>query len=155
MSNSTPPRLATWLLLRLTDNDAEALIGDLFEEYPHRHAGWYWRQVGHCLMSSGRASLRRRRFALSLGGTLILWLGILNAVAYGNRRVDIIVHGDPLVGLHTDATASMWMTRRDRALVEAFLMSADPAARRHRHKVDNSVSALVQHAHVWKAHDAG
>lgn len=42
-----PPRLATWLLARLTTGPhAEALIGDLVESYAHRQsAAWFWWQT--------------------------------------------------------------------------------------------------------------
>ena len=47
MSTTQPPRLATWLLVRLASNEKrESLIGDLAEQYRSgRSASWYWRQT--------------------------------------------------------------------------------------------------------------
>jgi hypothetical protein len=48
---SCPPALATWLLKRLGSGpDADAIAGDLLEEFHERRsAGWYWRQVAIAL----------------------------------------------------------------------------------------------------------
>jgi hypothetical protein len=57
MSTAQPPRLATWLLVRLASGEKrESLIGDLAEQYVHgRSAGWYWRQaIGSILAGSAR-----------------------------------------------------------------------------------------------------
>jgi len=47
MSTAQPPRLATWLLVRLASGEKrESLIGDLAEQYRNgRSASWYWRQT--------------------------------------------------------------------------------------------------------------
>jgi hypothetical protein len=47
MTSSSPPRLATWMLLHLMPHERdEALAGDLFESFrAGRSSGWYWRQV--------------------------------------------------------------------------------------------------------------
>ena len=47
MRRSRPPRLATWLLSRMTSNPTrESLVGDLIERFHRgRSSGWYWRQV--------------------------------------------------------------------------------------------------------------
>jgi hypothetical protein len=45
MTFRQPPAIAFWCLVNLSDPD-EGLLGDLFEEYQHRHSRWwFWRQV--------------------------------------------------------------------------------------------------------------
>jgi len=55
-----PPRLATWLLLSLGSGPfAEALAGDLSEEYQRGHSRhWYWRQVTVALFLARTRFLR-------------------------------------------------------------------------------------------------
>ena len=47
MTTRHPPRVATWLLMRLASGRRhESLVGDLMQQYQHgRSSGWYWRQV--------------------------------------------------------------------------------------------------------------
>jgi hypothetical protein len=47
MTLPNPPKLATWLLERLSSGyHSESLAGDLFEQYVRgRTRSWYWRQV--------------------------------------------------------------------------------------------------------------
>lgn len=60
MNTVQPPRLATWLLQRMTTGPrSESLIGDLFEQYRNRpSAVWYWRQALTAIVVGIGADLR-------------------------------------------------------------------------------------------------
>lgn len=62
MNTGQPPRLATWLLQRLTSGpQCESLIGDLFEQYRNRPSAiWYWRQAITAIVLRVGADLRAR-----------------------------------------------------------------------------------------------
>jgi hypothetical protein len=62
-----PPRVATWLIgLFTSDNEAEAIPGDLFEEFSHLASKsgvafarrWYWRQTGKTIAHLFAAGFR-------------------------------------------------------------------------------------------------
>lgn len=60
MNTVQPPRLATWLLQRMTSGPrSESLIGDLFEQYRNRPSAlWYWRQAITAIVLGIGADLR-------------------------------------------------------------------------------------------------
>ncbi len=62
-----PPRLATWLLLSLgSGRFAEALAGDLSEEYQRGRSGyWYWRQVAVALFWARTRFLRLTAWSIA------------------------------------------------------------------------------------------
>lgn len=68
MTIHQPPRLATWILVRLGSTIIEnALVGDLFEAYQTRRSPfWYWQQVG---MAIGVGTCRdvRHHLPVALG----------------------------------------------------------------------------------------
>lgn len=78
MNTAPPPRLATWLLQRMTSGPRrESLIGDLFEQYRHRpSAMWYWRQAITTIVLGMGADLRAHPLlsarSLALGWALYL-----------------------------------------------------------------------------------
>jgi hypothetical protein len=58
MKHRNPPRIATWLLNRLSGCD-EALIGDMIEEYRRGHSRlWYWRQTSIAVLRTTVADVR-------------------------------------------------------------------------------------------------
>src|SRR5215470_12829337 len=71
MTPSGPPRLADWLLHRLTSGRRQqSIIGDLHEQYRRgRSFGWYWRQTITTILLDG---LMKQR---------LLWLLVPTAVA--------------------------------------------------------------------------
>ena len=71
MTTRIPPRAATWLLRRLGPGyHAEALAGDLFEEYQRDRApSWYWGQTATAIGIGMAHGLRRR-----LARTLLAWI---------------------------------------------------------------------------------
>jgi hypothetical protein len=68
-----PPRVATWLLHRLTDGeDREVLAGDLLEQFRRgRSSAWYWRQVSGAIVLGAARQVRAHKWlaarALVLG----------------------------------------------------------------------------------------
>ena len=60
MRTGPPPRLATWLLQRMTSGPRrESLIGDLVEQHRHRQSAiWYWRQAITAIVVGIGADLR-------------------------------------------------------------------------------------------------
>jgi hypothetical protein len=78
MSPTSPPRLAAWLLDRLTSGPKrESLIGDLAEQYRHdRSTGWYWRQVLTAILV-GAASDVRVHQRLAVRAVLITWVMVI------------------------------------------------------------------------------
>lgn len=67
-----PPRVATWLLMTLGSGpDVDVIAGDLLEQCAHRSRSWYWRQVGHAIVSGAIQELRGH------------WLLAARAVAIG------------------------------------------------------------------------
>jgi hypothetical protein len=71
----TPPRLATWLLERLTPgSNVDALAGDLFEEYQRRRSvRWYWQQTAIAI-AAGAWSRVRQHPALTLRAVVTTWI---------------------------------------------------------------------------------
>jgi hypothetical protein len=61
VTNTVPPRIATWLLERFgPDYRNESLVGDILEEYQQgRTRAWYWRQAIVAICIGRAASLRR------------------------------------------------------------------------------------------------
>lgn len=58
MSQRIPPRLATWLLNRLSGYN-QALVGDMIEEYRRgRSRLWYWRQTAIAVLRSTVTDVR-------------------------------------------------------------------------------------------------
>lgn len=58
MRHRNPPRIATWLLTRLSDCD-DALVGDMAEEYRRgRSRLWFWRQTGIAVLRTTVADVR-------------------------------------------------------------------------------------------------
>jgi hypothetical protein len=70
MTPSRPPRLADWLLFRLTSGRRkQSIIGDLHEQYGRgRSFGWYWRQTITTILLDG---LMTRRLLWLLGPTAV------------------------------------------------------------------------------------
>ncbi len=61
-----PPRVATWLLLKLcVSPDVEAIAGDLEEQFPTRSPLWYWREACFAVLQSAVHHLCRH-WTLSL-----------------------------------------------------------------------------------------
>jgi O-antigen ligase len=60
MTQRSPPRLATWILLHVaSDYRHDSLIGDLIEEFEHgKTRVWYWKQVFAALGVTGAKRLR-------------------------------------------------------------------------------------------------
>jgi hypothetical protein len=88
MSLTNPPRLATWLLERLSSGyHRESLVGDLFEQYARgRTRFWYWRQVLVAIFVAGkRAGAPRllntvRRVFFHLTAEVSVVLGIVTII---------------------------------------------------------------------------
>ena len=78
MTSTIPPRLATWMLLRLMPGDHdEALAGDLLESYrAGRSRAWYWTQVLVALVIRWMGSLFRHWSSLIVAAT---WATISSA----------------------------------------------------------------------------
>ena len=92
MSTAQPPRLATWLLVRLASGEKrESLIGDLAEQYVHgRSAGWYWRQVVMALLVSTTRDIRDHKL-IAARAVAISWMFLIPWIfftgwAYGSTR---------------------------------------------------------------------
>jgi hypothetical protein len=60
--SANPPRLAAWLLERLSSGyHRESLVGDLFEQYAGgRTRFWYWRQVLIAIFIAGKRAVAPR-----------------------------------------------------------------------------------------------
>jgi hypothetical protein len=58
--SNKPPRLATWLLVRLASGKTrESLIGDLIEQHRNgRSAWWYWRQALGSIVTGAGSDIR-------------------------------------------------------------------------------------------------
>ena len=76
MSHHSPPPMATWLLERvLPEDDQDAILGDLIEEYelrarsatPRLASLWYWGQVCRSLPRMVSRSVSRGRWVPTLG----------------------------------------------------------------------------------------
>jgi hypothetical protein len=67
MSKCDPPRLAVWLLDRLSSSGTkDALTGDLIESFhAGRSRGWFWKQAGIAIISSASTDVRRHWPALA------------------------------------------------------------------------------------------
>lgn len=79
MNSAQPPRLATWLLLRLTpQGETESLIGDLMEEYQSRQSSaWYWYQVLIAILSTTGSDLTDHL------GRVVAWTAVSVMVVLG------------------------------------------------------------------------
>ena len=97
-----PPRIATWLIgLFTSDNEAEAIPGDLLEEFSHlaSKAGvaiarrWYWRQTGktitHLAGGAFRSAPRAPELAIVLETLSASIEGHANAPGTGALAVDV------------------------------------------------------------------
>ena len=72
-----PPKLATWLLIRLgCSPENEAILGDLYERYQtHSSPAWYWRQVFVAILESFfKEAWQRRNGSVS---TIAVGLSVL------------------------------------------------------------------------------
>lgn len=83
MSQPIPPRIATWLLNRLSGHN-EALIGDMIEEYRRgRSRLWYWRQASIAVLRTtvvdvrSHAVLALRAFVLMVVCVLCFQYGLI------------------------------------------------------------------------------
>ncbi len=76
MRSSQPPRVATWLLKRLTAKGKnEALVGDLLEDFTQRRsAAWYWRQVLAAIFANLVQQLRSRGTPVRSAGIRFMFL---------------------------------------------------------------------------------
>src|SRR6266851_4443997 len=80
MTDTHPPRLASWLLRRFASSDKrESLIGDLDEQFARgRSSWWYWRQVAAVIVAGVVEEVGHHPFltarALLLGWAL-RWVG--------------------------------------------------------------------------------
>jgi hypothetical protein len=90
VTNTIPPRIATWLLERFGPGYRnESLVGDILEEYQQgRTRGWYWRQTLVAICIGRAASLRRvlpRLAASALLRFLTEAAGLLAVMALGQQ----------------------------------------------------------------------
>ena len=103
-----PPRLATWLLLSLGSGPfADALVGDLIEEYQRGRSGyWYWRQVAMALFWARTRFLRLTAWSvadrlvaafalIALGLGTLTWANVVKSDADMPRQ-----HMSPSAGTH-------------------------------------------------------
>ena len=106
-----PPRVATWLLLSLGSGPfAEALAGDLSEEYQRGHSGyWYWRQVAVALLLARSRFLRLTAWSvadrvvaafalIALGLGTLTWANVVKSDTDMPRQ-----HVSPSAGAHESA----------------------------------------------------
>jgi hypothetical protein len=92
MRSDQPPRLAAWLLERLTSGEArESLIGDLKEAYHRgRSSVWYWRQTIMAVLLSAARDVRGHKL-IAARAVVITWMFLIPWVfftgwAYGSTR---------------------------------------------------------------------
>jgi hypothetical protein len=96
MSTMSPPRLAAWLLDRLTSGPKrESLIGDLAEQYRRgRSAAWYWRQVLVAVLVSTTRDIRGHKLA-AVRAVVVSWMFLIPWIfftgwLYGSTRFWVI-----------------------------------------------------------------
>jgi hypothetical protein len=72
------PRLASWLLRRLTSGpNREALIGDLDEQFARgRSSAWYWRQVVSAIVVGVTRDLRQHQL-LAIRSVILTWVVVI------------------------------------------------------------------------------
>jgi hypothetical protein len=92
MRTGQPPRLATWLLVRLASGEKrESLIGDLAEHYRRgRSSGWYWRQVLIVLLVGTARDIRGHKL-IAMRAVVITWMFLIPWIfftgwLYGSTR---------------------------------------------------------------------
>jgi hypothetical protein len=92
MRTAQPPRLATWLLLRLASGEKrESLIGDLAEHYRRgRSSGWYWRQVLIVLLVGTAQDIRGHKL-VAMRAVVLTWMFLIPWIfftgwLYGSTR---------------------------------------------------------------------
>lgn len=148
--NPTPPGAATMLLrLLVPDADAEAIEGDLFEEFTFvvapRHGAliarrWYWRQVLKSSVSLAKLRIRRGEAAplvaaaaagvvLPLVGLETLWSIVLSLVPLKTAtiRPDAFLWANVLVTLLGSIVAGLLTeSRSSRLLAGLSLVCAAP-----------------------------
>lgn len=83
-----PPRLATWVLERLTID--EALVGDLNEAYgAGRSRAWYWHQVGLAILFSVWREFRGHTLS-ALGAVVASWIVISLSTFAGAELTNVL-----------------------------------------------------------------
>jgi len=77
MNRSQPPVLATWFLSTcLLGQNAEALIGDLIEQYRRgRSSRWYWRQAVRAIVATFAAEMWQHKLLAIVAVALGTYLG--------------------------------------------------------------------------------
>lgn len=119
MKPSKPPTLATWLLEHICSNtNADALAGDLLEEYSRRRsAAWYWRQVLIGIVSSCYSQVRHHRL-LATQAIVITWMAGYGALLLGRWLVvEFFMHGVPQPAL------ALWVICLLGALVSGLIVA--------------------------------
>jgi hypothetical protein len=99
MKPSQPPKLATLLLRHLLDSTkAEAIEGDLAEQYSHGRRMWYWRQVLWAIGLNLVLDVRDRPFralrAVLFGNVLLYCLSVLFAIPMIIAGFPFLIHGE-------------------------------------------------------------
>jgi hypothetical protein len=129
MKPSKPPTLATWLLEHICSNtNADALAGDLLEEYNRRRsAAWYWRQVLIGIVTSCASEVRHHRL-LATQAIVITWAAGYGALLLGRWLVvEFFMHGVLQPAL------ALWVICLLGALVSGLIVAL--LNRRHRNAV--------------------
>jgi hypothetical protein len=127
--SNQPPRLATWLLERLTsDEKRESLIGDLLEQYVHgRSAAWYWRQAIGSILAGSVRDIRDHKLlavrAVLVGLAAMSVFGALDR--FFLQVVSVLASGGIYFGGHWVTLDYGWMRNR---LYIAFLLALLGAA---------------------------
>lgn len=110
-----PPRLAAWLIARLSRAYCrDALIGDLAEEYGRgRSHAWYWLQALQAIASAAFDALQRQHWLWALR-LLTIWTLLIGA-SVGEKWPLFLIALDPsLYGL---MRRRIRHTRRDRCVL--------------------------------------
>jgi hypothetical protein len=83
-----PPRVATWILKRLTLD--EALVGDLHEAYgAGRSRAWYWHQVGLAILFSVWREFREH--TLSALGAVVASLIVISLSTFAGNELTTVL----------------------------------------------------------------
>jgi hypothetical protein len=143
MTLPKPPKLATWLLERLTSGyHNDPLAGDLIEEYGRgRSRAWYWRQVLIAILVSTKRTVAprilylARRVVFHLAAEVSAVLVIITIVDLSRRMHACSKMSTPIFLDSVAFLAALALT--------AFLFSRPRLGSSRRHPLTNHVVAVI------------